>query len=79
MREITAECGWTVLSPLPYIPDLTLSEFHLFGPMKDGLCGKHFADDSAVIVAIKKWLLDTNSNFYKRGMPTLVQQLRKYI
>jgi hypothetical protein len=34
--------------------------------MKDDLHGKHFTSDNTVIMAIKKWLLDADSNFYKR-------------
>ena len=37
----TTECvtkfGWTVLPYLPYSPDLAPSNFHLFGPLKEGL------------------------------------------
>ena len=29
--------GWTVVPHPPYSPDLVPSDFHLFGPMKDGL------------------------------------------
>jgi hypothetical protein len=37
--------GWTVL-PCPVdSPDLAHSNYHLFGPVKDALCGCHFADD----------------------------------
>jgi hypothetical protein len=40
--------------------------------MKDGLCGKPFAN--VVIVAIMEWLLETDSIVYERGMQALVQQ-----
>lgn len=45
--------------------------------MKDGLHGKHFADDDAVIVAIKKWPSVVDSNSYEMGMQAFVQQSRK--
>ncbi|PNF14748.1 hypothetical protein B7P43_G08352 [Cryptotermes secundus] len=44
--------GWTVLPHPPYSPDLAPSDFHLFGPMKDGLHGHHFPDNDAVIAAV---------------------------
>lgn len=47
--------------------------------MSDSLYGKHFADDDAVSEANKKWLLEDDSNFYERGMRTMVQQWRKCI
>ena len=29
----------------PYSPDLTTSDFYLYGPLKDALLGRRFADD----------------------------------
>jgi transposase len=58
-RETTAEFGWTVLPRPSYSPDLAPSYFNLFCSMKDGLHGKHFADDD-IKVAVKKWLLKAN-------------------
>jgi len=40
--EHIANLGWTVLPHPPYSPDLAPSDFHMFGPMKDGLHGQHF-------------------------------------
>jgi len=34
--------GWTVVPHPLYSPDLAHSDFHLFGPMKDGLHGLQF-------------------------------------
>ena len=47
--EHVANLGWTVLPHPPYSPDLATSDFHLFGPMKDGLRGQHFRSNDAVI------------------------------
>jgi hypothetical protein len=52
---------------------------HLFGPMKEGLHGKHIANGEAVIVAIKKWLVKADNFFYESRMQPLVQWSRKYI
>jgi histone-lysine N-methyltransferase SETMAR len=41
--------GWTVIPHPPYSLDLAPSDFHLFGPMKDGLRGQHFRSNDAVI------------------------------
>lgn len=56
-----------------------MTDFNVFGPMSDGLHGKHFADDDAVSVANKKWLLEDESKFCERGMQTMVQEWRKCI
>jgi transposase len=44
-QEAIAKFGWTVLPHRPYNHDLGLSDFHLFGPLKDTLCGTSFDDD----------------------------------
>jgi hypothetical protein len=31
--------------PTAHSPDLAPSNYHLFGPVRDALCGCHFADD----------------------------------
>jgi hypothetical protein len=35
----------TVLPHPAHSPDLAPSDYHLFGPVKDALRGRHFADD----------------------------------
>lgn len=50
----TVKFGWTVLPQLLYSSDLMPLDFHWFGPVKDGLYGKHFANDNVVIMPITK-------------------------
>jgi hypothetical protein len=73
-----AKFGWTVLPHPPYSPDLAPSDFHLFGPMKDGLCGQHFPDN-AVITAVRKWVASTGTDFYKHSIQALFHHWRKCI
>jgi len=40
--EHIVNLGWTVVPHTPYSPDLVPSDFHLLGPMKDGLRGQLF-------------------------------------
>jgi hypothetical protein len=40
--------GWELLSHPPYSPDLTLSDYHLFRPLKDHLRGHNYETDEAV-------------------------------
>jgi len=51
-QEAIAKFGWIVLHHPPYSPDLTPSDFHLFGPLKDSLRGTRFEDDESVIRAV---------------------------
>lgn len=55
-REAIIKLGWTVLHQPPYSSDLARSDFHLFGPVKDVLCGTWF-EDEGVIHEAKKWLM----------------------
>ena len=77
--QLIAAFGWTVLPHPPYSPDLAPSDFHLFGPLKDGLRGEHFQDSEAVVKAVRKWLASAGSDFYKRGMQALVHRWQKCI
>jgi hypothetical protein len=45
--------GWTVLPHPAYSPDLAVSDYHLFGPVKDALHGCHFADDKVFVMCSK--------------------------
>jgi hypothetical protein len=56
---------WTVLSHLPYSPDLDASDFHFFqAPSKMPSLGKGFGSNDE---AIKEWLRVQNSHSYKKG------------
>ncbi|KAG8226303.1 hypothetical protein J437_LFUL002742 [Ladona fulva] len=71
--QLTAKFGLTVLPHPPYSPDLAPSDFHLFGPLKDGLRGEHFQDLDAVVKAVRKSLDSAGSDFYKRGILLLFE------
>ena len=60
--------GWTFV---PHRPDLAPSDFHLFGPMKDGLRGQHFPSNDAVLRAVKQWATPAGADFYERGRQVL--------
>jgi hypothetical protein len=71
--------GWTVLPHSPYSPDLAPSDFHLFGSLKDALCGTHFEDDNSTIEAVKKWLRRKDKSWYRHGIHALVPCWRNAI
>ena len=72
----TTECvtkfGWTMLPHPPYSPDLAPLDFHLFGPLKEGLRGQHFVNNNVVIDAVKKWTATAGREFYQRCIRLLV-------
>jgi hypothetical protein len=49
--------GWTKLPQPPYSPDLTPSDFHLFGALKDAVHSTKFETDG-MIHAVRTWLLE---------------------
>ena len=77
--EHIVNLGWTVVPHPPYSPDLAPSDFHLFGPMKDGLCGKHCSSYDAIIQAVKQWATFAGADFYERGTQALVHCWQKCI
>jgi hypothetical protein len=40
--------------------------------MKDGLRGKHFPDNDAVLVAVRKWVSSAIVDFYEKVIQVLV-------
>ena len=60
--ETLQPLNFEMLEHHPYSPDLALSEFHLFGPLKDTLRGRHFASDEQVKVV--HVLLNTQPKFF---------------
>jgi len=75
--EHTVSLGWTVVPHPPYSPDLAPSNFHLFGPTKDGLRGQHFPSNDTVVQAVKQWATSASADFYERGMQALVHRWLK--
>jgi 5-formaminoimidazole-4-carboxamide-1-beta-D-ribofuranosyl 5'-monophosphate synthetase len=65
--ERDAKFDWTALPYPSYSPDLVPSNFHRFGPMKDGLCRQHFPDDT-VITPARKWVAYTGADLYEHSM-----------
>jgi hypothetical protein len=77
--EHNVSLGWTVVPHPPYIPDLAPSDFHLFGPMKDGLRGQHFPSNDAVVRAVKLWATSAGADFSERGIQAVFRRWRKCI
>ncbi|GFS19638.1 histone-lysine N-methyltransferase SETMAR [Elysia marginata] len=73
-REKIASFGWTTLPFLSYSPDLTPSDYHLFGHMKQGLRGKHYQNDEEVKNAVKTWMKEQPIQLYEARMHALVKR-----
>jgi hypothetical protein len=60
-------------------PDLAPSYFHLFGPLKDALRGTRFEDDESVIRAVRTWLREQETSWYREGMHAFNSRWRKAV
>jgi len=79
LYEPRRQFGWTVLTHPPYSPDLAPSDFHLFGPLKHTLHGTRFEDDESVIRAVRMWLHEQETSWYREGVHALVSQWRETV
>jgi [histone H3]-lysine36 N-dimethyltransferase SETMAR len=78
-QEAIRKLGWSVLPHPPYSPDLAPSDFHLFGNLKEGLRGKHFATIQDVQRAVQGWVKEKPAEFFKDGIFNLVPRWQKCI
>ncbi|GBN72838.1 hypothetical protein AVEN_136705-1, partial [Araneus ventricosus] len=58
---------------------LTNKTFHLFGPLKQHLGGKHFADDDDVQHEVLQWMRQQAKEFHAAGIGALMKRWDKYI
>ena len=68
-----------LLTHPPYSPDLALSDFHLFGPLKESMRGIHFQTDEEVKAAVSKWLITQSTEFYAKGIDDLILRWNKCV
>jgi len=67
--QTLVKLGFTVLEHPACSPDLVLSDYHLFGPLKDALRGRRFTSDEGVKKAVHEWLAAQPKTFFFRGHP----------
>ena len=58
----------------PYSPDLAPSDYHLFGPFKEGLRNNCYGNDNEVKTAALNWLRHQLAEFYNTGIHALVHK-----
>ena len=77
LHEVISSFGWTTISHPPYLPNLASSDFHLFGPLKESLRGRHFSSDKKVKTAVRKWLKMQPVEFYNEGICAFIKRWGK--
>jgi histone-lysine N-methyltransferase SETMAR len=78
-QERIQELQRELLEHTPYSPDLAPSDFHLFGPLKNLLGGKRFADDEEVATEELKWLRNSQKTAMLQGFDALIKRWDKCI
>ena len=68
-----------VLPHPPYSPDLTPCDFHVFGPLKEALCGCCFDRNEEVKEEVHKWITEQPQTFFSNGITKLVDHYKKCI
>ena len=68
----TDNLGWTVLLQPCYSLCIAPLDFHLFGLMRDVLCGQHFLGNSTSIEAVKLWFTSTAAGIHQHEMKDLL-------
>ena len=77
--EALQQMKFEVMEHPPYSPDLAPSDFHLFGPLKEELRGRHFSSDQEVKDAVHQWLSSQPKSFFSEGINALVRRWTKCI
>jgi len=72
--DTTQKLKWNVLPHPPYSPDLALSDYHLFGPLKEHLGGKRFCHNEEVIQDVQEWLHWQPKDFVLSGTCKLLDR-----
>jgi histone-lysine N-methyltransferase SETMAR len=73
------QLGFKFLQYPPYSPDLAPSNYHIFGPLKEALCGCRFTSNAEVKEAVHTWLQEQLKSFFCAGIQKLVEQYNKCI
>jgi transposase len=76
-KFIRQRLRFQILRRPPYSPDLSPSDYHVFGPLKDVLRGRKFGNDDEVKEAVHSWLTPQPKKIFSDGTKKLVQWCEK--
>jgi hypothetical protein len=65
--DTTGRVKFQILQHPLYSPDLSPSDYHVFGPQKDSLRGRRFGNDDKVKEAVHSWLT-AQPTLFSNGM-----------
>jgi histone-lysine N-methyltransferase SETMAR len=70
--------GFELLPQPPYSPDLALSDYHIFSPLKETLHGHRFGSHGDIHQVMQMWLCEQPKHFFE-GMKKLAERYQKCI
>lgn len=76
-QDWLARYNWEVVEHPAYSPDLAPSDFHLFGPLKQELSGRHFTTDDELKATVLQFFSQQDTDFYRGGIMALVKRWDK--
>ena len=79
VRDKLERFSWETLQHPPYSPDLSPSDFHIFGDLKKDIRGRQFHSDEEAQEWVRLWILQRHTSFYKTGIDCIVSQWDKCI
>jgi histone-lysine N-methyltransferase SETMAR len=79
MVQTVQQLGFELLPHPPNSPNLAPSDYHIFGPLKETLCGHKSGSHGHVQQAVQTWLCEQLKNFFFEGMKKLVERYQKCI
>jgi len=77
--ETLKKLNFEVLEHPPYSPDLDLSDYQLFGPLKQALRDRWITTDQQLKETVHAWLVSEPKTFYSEGLKKIVRRWTKFI
>jgi histone-lysine N-methyltransferase SETMAR len=71
--------GFQVLPHPAYSPDLAPSDYWLFGPMKNALRGKRYANLAGLASAVSQWVKVTPADWFAEGIRKMPERWEKCV
>ena len=74
VKEKITEFKWEILNHPPYSPDLSPSDYYLFGSLKNELRGINYPNKEELEFAIRAWFDKQEPDFFSKGIYKLVER-----
>jgi histone-lysine N-methyltransferase SETMAR len=78
-RDKLKKFQWETLKHPPYGPDLSPSNYRLFGPLKEALGGHRFQSNDRVKEFVRNWAVTCPQTFYEEGIQKLPTRWQKCV